>query len=301
VTKWSHVKSQSAFTLAAMDLGDVGIWWSGSWRMEDDASVNVAAEMEELGYSVLWSSGGFEPGLSKHFERLLEATSRVKVASGIQSVWTAEPDDVSEAVADLEAKYPGRFVLGLGASHGVVVGDYRRPYGRVVSYLDGLDEKGVVTKDQRVLAALGPRMLALAGNRSSGAHPYFIPVEHTARARETLGAGPLLAPEVTVVLEKDPTRARELARSFTTGYLTLPNYTNNLRMFGFGDEDLAGGGSDRLVDAVVAWGDVETIAGRVRAHRDAGADHVCVQVVTDGRGSFPLAEYRELAPALLAG
>ncbi len=294
-------QERSAFTLAAMDLGEVGIWWSGSWRMEDDASVNVAAEMEELGYTALWSSGGFEPGLSKHFERLLAATSRVKVASGIQSVWTAAPDEISDRVAELESQYPGRFLLGLGASHGAVVGDYRRPYGRVVSYLDGLDEKGVVTKDQRVLAALGPRMLALAANRSSGAHPYFVPVEHTARARETQGAGPLLAPEVTVVLEKDPSTARELARSFTTGYLTLPNYTNNLRTFGFGDDDLAGGGSDRLVDAVVAWGDVEAIAGRVRAHRQAGADHVCVQVVSGGRESFPLGEYRELAPALLAG
>jgi probable F420-dependent oxidoreductase len=182
-----------------------------------------------------------------------------------------------------------------------MVGDYSRPYGHVVEYLDGLDEKGVVGKDQRVLAALGPRMLALAGSRSAGAHPYFVPVEHTARAREILGAGPLLAPEVTVVLETDPSRARELARSFTTRYLTLPNYTNNLRTFGFGDEDLAGGGSDRLVDAIVAWGDVETIAGRVRAHHQAGADHVCLQVVSDGRQTFPLAEYRELAPALLSG
>jgi probable F420-dependent oxidoreductase len=287
-------------TLTAMELGKVGIWWSGSWRAEDP-SVEVAAEMEELGYTALWSSGGFEPGLAKHFERLLAATSRVTVASGIVSVWTADADEVSGRVADLEAKYEGRFLLGLGASHGVMVGDYSRPYGHVVEYLDGLDEKGVVGKDQRVLAALGPRMLALAGSRSAGAHPYFVPVEHTARAREILGAGPLLAPEVTVVLETDPSRARELARSFTTRYLTLPNYTNNLRTFGFGDEDLAGGGSDRLVDAIVAWGDVETIAGRVRAHHQAGADHVCLQVVSDGRQTFPLAEYRELAPALLSG
>jgi probable F420-dependent oxidoreductase len=283
-----------------MDLGRVGIWWSGSWKVEDEP-FEVAAEMEELGYTALWSSGGFEPGLSKHFERLLAATKRVTVASGIVSVWTADAGEVSGRVAALEAAYPGRFLLGLGASHGVMVGDYRRPYGHVVEYLDALDEQGVVTKDRRVLAALGPRMLALAGSRSAGAHPYFVPVEHTVRARETLGAGPLLAPEVTVVLETDPSKARELARGFTTGYLTLPNYTNNLRTFGFGDEDLAGGGSDRLVDAIVAWGDVAAIAERVKAHHDAGADHVCLQVISDGRESFPRAVYRELAPALLDG
>jgi len=141
-------------------------------------------------------------------------------------------------------------------------------------------------------------MLRLAADRSAGAHPYFVPVEHTARARQTLGAGVLLAPEVTVVLERDPSQARALARTFMATYLALPNYTDNLRTLGFGHEDLTGGGSDRLVDAVVGWGDVDAIAGRVGAHHDAGADHVCVQVVS-GRDSFPLAEYRELAPALV--
>jgi probable F420-dependent oxidoreductase len=283
-----------------VDLGRLGVWWSGAWRVEDDSSVDVAAELERLGYTALWSSGGFEPGLSPHFEPLLASTTHMTVASGIVSIWRGEPDDVARGATDLDARYPGRFLLGLGASHAPLVESYARPYSHMASYLDALDEDGpAVAGDRRVLAALGPRMLRLARDRSAGAHPYFVPVEHTARARAELGEGPVLAPEVTVVLERDAGRAREVARTFTAGYLTLPNYTNNLRTFGFGDEDLAGGGSDRLVDAIVYWGDAETVAARVRGHFDAGADHVCVQVVSSRR-SFPLAEYRELAPALLA-
>ena len=141
-------------------------------------------------------------------------------------------------------------------------------------------------------------MLELAAARAAGAHPYFVPVEHTARARDILGPGPLLAPEVAVVLEEDPARAREIARGYTTGYLGLPNYAGNLRILGYDDDDVAGGGSDRLVDAVIAWGDAAAVAERVREHRDAGADHVCLQVVAD-YAAFPLAQYRELAAALL--
>lgn len=283
-----------------MDLGRVGVWWSGSWRVGEDASLDLAAELEDLGYGALWSSGGFEPGLSAHFGRLLGATTHLIVASGIVSIWVASPAEVAGAVADLDALYPGRFLLGLGASHAAIVEDYVRPYDRMVGYLDALDAAGpAVAKDRRVLAALGPRMLELAGERSAGAHPYFVPVEHTARARALLGEGPLLAPELTVVLEKDPATARASARAFTAGYLELPNYADNLRSLGFDDDDLTGGGSDRLVDAVVGWGDPEAIAARVREHHEAGADHVCVQVVTSSRRSFPLAEYRELAPALL--
>jgi probable F420-dependent oxidoreductase len=286
-------------TLLGVDLGPVGIWWSGSWRTGDDAAMGAATEMEDVGYTALWSSGGFDPGLSTHFEKMLAATEHVTVASGIVSVWASSPDEVSRAVADIDAAYPGRFLLGVGASHSVIVKDYSRPYSHVVEYLDALDAAGVVTKDRRILAALGPRMLELAGQRAAGAHPYFVPVEHTARARKTLGAGPLLAPEVTVVLEREASEARRLARTFTEGYLGLPNYRNNLLTLGFDEEDVAGGGSDRLVDAVVAWGDVDAIARRVRDHGDAGADHVCVQVVSTGRESFPVAEYRELASALL--
>jgi len=285
-------------TLDGVDLGTVGIWWSGPWRAGDAGTADVAGEMEDLGYTALWSSGGFDPGLSMRFERLLAATTSVAVASGIVSIWVTSPDDVSRRVADLDATYPGRFVLGLGASHAPLVEDYSRPYSHMVRYLDGLDAAGVVTKQRRVLAALGPRMLELAGTRAAGAHPYFVPVEHTARARQILGKGPLLAPEVTAVLERDPARARAVARTFTTGYLTLPNYSNNLRSLGFDEDDVEGGGSDRLVDAVVAWGDVDAVAGRVRDHHDAGADHVCVQIIGTGPDSFPLGEYRQLASAL---
>jgi probable F420-dependent oxidoreductase len=283
-----------------MDLGRLGVWWSGSWRVEEGAAIDVAAELETLGYTALWSSGGFEPGLAARFGRLLAATTHMTVASGIVNIWRAPPEEIARDVADLDARYPGRFLLGLGASHAPLVENYTRPYAHVVTYLDVLDTDGpAVARDRRVLAALGPRMLELAGARAAGAHPYFVPAEHTARARQVLGDGPLLAPEVTVVLERDPTRARALARTFTTGYLTLPNYTNNLRTLGFDDDDVAGGGSDRLVDAVVGRGDIDAIAAHVRAHYEAGADHVCVQVIA-ARESFPLAEYRELAPALLA-
>jgi probable F420-dependent oxidoreductase len=277
-----------------MELGPVGIWWSGSWTDED------AIEMEELGYGTFWSSGGFNPGLSTRFERLLAATSDVIVASGIVSIWVGEVADIAGAVAKLDTQYPGRFLLGLGASHSVAVQDYTHPYSRTVQYLDELDAHDpTVGADRRVLAALGSRMLELSAQRSLGAHPYFVPVEHTARAREILGTEPLLAPEVTVVLEPDPGAAREKARSFTTGYLTLPNYVNNLRTLGYSEDDVAGGGSDRLVDAVVAWGDVGAIARRVRDHHDAGADHVCIQVVADRGAGLPRREYTELAEELL--
>jgi probable F420-dependent oxidoreductase len=282
-----------------MDLGRVGVWWSSTWRVADDDSVDVAAELEELGYTALWSSGGFQPGLSPHFGRLLAATTRMIVLSGIVSIWSTTPDEIALAVADLDLRHPGRFVLGLGASHAPIVENYTRPYSHMVEYLDALDAAGPsVASERRILAALGPRMLRLAAERAAGAHPYFVPVEHTARARDLLGVDPLLAPEVSVVLEKDPSAARQAAGAFTAGYLSLPNYANNLRSLGFVDDDLAGGGSDRLIDAVVAWGEPDQIADHLRRHLEAGANHVCVQVLTPLE-SFPLRAYRELAPALV--
>jgi len=285
-----------------VDLGRFGVWWSGSWRDPADPERSAATELEDLGYGALWSSGRFDPGLSPHFEQqLLQSTEHVVVASGIVSIWVGAPDEVGPAVDALERQFPGRFLLGIGTSHGPIVADYSRPYSKMVAYLDALDALATpVPPERRVLAALGPRMLQLAAARSAGAHPYFVPVEHTARARSILGPRPLLAPEVAVVLESDPARARELARGYANTYLNLPNYTNNLRNFGFGGDDIGGGGSDRLIDAVIPWGDIETVASAVRAHHDAGADHVCIQVVT-GRPEFPLAEYRELAAVLLDG
>jgi probable F420-dependent oxidoreductase len=282
-----------------MELGRIGVWWSGSWRDAREPDLNVAGELESLGYGTLWSSGGFDPGLSSRFGKLLAATERVTVASGIVSVWAGAPADVGPAVADLEARFGGRFLLGLGASHGTIVSNYERPYTHVVDYLDALDVLDPpLPPARRILAALGPRMLELAAARTAGAHPYFVPVEHTARAREVLGRGPLLTPEVAVVLETDRTKALELAREYAAIYLPTPNYANNLRRFGYGDADIDGGGSDRLIEAVIPWGDADTIARRVHEHLSAGADHVCVQVVA-AFDKFPLAEYRTLAPALL--
>jgi probable F420-dependent oxidoreductase len=284
-----------------MELGRIGAWWSGSWRVSGEPGGNAAQELESLGYGALWSSGRFDPGLSPHFERLLGSTAHVAVASGIVSIWAGAPEDVGPAVGALEERFPGRFLLGIGASHAPAVENYARPYSHVVAYLDALDAQPTpVPPERRVLAALGPRMLELAAARAAGAHPYFVPLEHTVRARRTLGSGPLLAPEVAVVLETDASRARELARAYAAVYLNLPNYTNNLRTFGYGDDDIGGGGSDRLIDAVIPWGSAATIAARIREHHDAGADHVCIQVIAD-REAFPLAAYRELAAVLLGG
>ena len=283
-----------------VELGRIGVWWSGSWRDPDDPTRSVAPELESLGYGALWSSGRFDAGLAPHFEKLLASTDRTAVASGIVSIWAGAPEDVGPAVTALEDRFPGRFLLGIGTSHSVAVADYTRPYSKMVAYLDALDALATpVPPERRVLAALGQRMLELAAARAAGAHPYFVPVEHTARARGILGPGPLLAPEVAVVLETDPGRARQLARGYASTYLGLPNYTQNLRTFGFGDEDIDGGGSDRLIDAVIPWGDAATLAAALRAHHDAGADHVCIQVIA-GREAFPLDQYRELAAMLFA-
>ena len=284
-----------------MQLGKVGVWWSGSWQVDGDGPVDVAAELESLGFGAIWSTGGFEPGLRPRFGRLLSSTSRIVVASGIVSVWSTPAVEIANAFAGLEREHPGRFLLGLGASHAPVVENYSRPFSHVVGFLDDLDALSKtatsVVPSRRILAALGPKMLELAASRSAGAHPYFVPVEHTAQAREILGTGPLLAPELTVVLESEAPRAREVARTFTAGYLSLPNYANNLRSLGFAEDDVHDGGSDRLVDAVVAWGDMDAVVARIRQHLDAGADHVCIQVLSPSRG-FPLNEYRRIAEAV---
>ena len=278
-------------------MGPIGVWWNGSWGTDEVSLADVASELESLGYGALWSSGRFGPGLAPHFAALLDATDRLLVASGIVSIWATEPDELSLAVAELEERHPGRFLLGLGASHAYLVEGYERPLTRMVGFLDALD-MSPAPPPRRALAALRPRMLDLAAHRSAGAHPYFVPVEHTAVARSTMGPEPLLAPEVAVVLERDPIRARSLVREFAAPRIARPNYAENLRALGYDDDDLAGGGSDRLLDALVPWGDLAAVAARVHEHLDAGADHVCVQVVSD-QSSFPLAAYRELAPALL--
>jgi probable F420-dependent oxidoreductase len=264
-------------------VGRYGVWSIGL-RTEDPARrselVDAAAELEELGFGAIWLGGNTTV---QHAVPVVEATSHITVATGIQSIWQHEATDTAVRFAELEATHPGRFLLGLGVSHAKLAEQYRRPYGAMVAYLDALDAAGVPA-DRRVLAALGPRMLRLARDRAAGSHPYLVTPEHTAEAREALGEGPLLAPELKVILETDPDRARSAARAHLAFYLTLPNYTNTFLRLGFAESDLGGGGSDRLIDAVYAWGEDDRIRARVDAFHAAGADHVALQVIDEGPG-----------------
>jgi probable F420-dependent oxidoreductase len=279
-------------------VGRYGIW-SVELRSEDQDRRGeldeAAAELEDLGYGALWLGGN---STADHAAPLLGATRRIVVGTSIQSVWQQDAETTAAGYTEVEAAHPGRFVLGLGVSHGPLVKDYRRPYGAMTAYLDELDTAGVPA-DRRVLAALGPKMLGLSRDRAAGAIPYLVTPEHTARAREILGDRPLLAPEFKVVLESDPARARETARAYLSHYLELPNYTGNFLRLGFTEDDIADGGSDRLVDAVFAWGDESRIRERVTAFHEAGADHVALQVVTaDTGGALPREEWRALASLL---
>jgi probable F420-dependent oxidoreductase len=292
-----------------MNLGKVGIWTFAFDATPWPRAVEVLAEVEELGYGALWVPEVVAKDALVHSALLLSASERIVIATGIASIWARGPLAMSQAHKTITEAHPDRFLLGVGVSHQPVVegyhgSDYSKPYSKMREYLDAMDQATYfaappTTEPQRVLAALGPRMLGLAATRANGAHPYFVPVEHTAFARSLLGDGSLLCPEQAVALTTDANEARSLARTHMRMYLGLPNYTNNLRRFGYGDEDFADGGSDRLFDAIVAWGDVDAIAARVKAHHDAGADHVCIQVLGDSPAHLPLAEWRELAPALV--
>jgi probable F420-dependent oxidoreductase len=281
-------------------LGPIGIW-SRELRFGDPAEANeLAAELEELGVGAVWIPDVGGPVLDE-VERLLRATRRLTVATGILNVWMHDAAEVAAHHRRIEAEYPGRFLLGLGISHGPIVdadepGRYRRPLATMHSYLDALDQGWA---GPRVLAALGPKMLELARERSLGAHPYLVPAEHTAAAREALGPDRILAPELTVVLERDMHRARELARADLELYLALPHYTNAWLRLGYEERDLEHGGSDRLVDALYACGTLERIGERLREHRDAGADHVCLRVVRAESDGFPGDEWRAIARAFI--
>ena len=286
-----------------IDLGKVGIW-SRELRYNPDpgARAAAAAEVEDLGYTAIFipDAGGDVLGQVEH---LLAATQRVSVATGVLNIWMHDPAEVASRRAGLVSRFGPRFLLGLGSSHAPLVesatlGPYTRPYSRMVEYLDALDTAPApVPPAGRMLAALGPRMLSLARDRAGAAHPYLVPPEHTAMARQELGPGAVLAPEQAVVLDADRQRGRERARAFVSDYLALPNYVQNLRRLGFADDDFRGGGSDRLVDALVARGE-DAIAARVRAHHDAGADHVCIYVFGGGDEALPLEAWRRLAPVL---
>ncbi|MET8012381.1 LLM class F420-dependent oxidoreductase [Streptomyces sp. NPDC005271] len=281
-------------------LGTIGIW-TAALRSTDPARQaevrEAAAELDELGYGAIWLGGSPAPdeaGL------LLDATSRIGVATGILSIWDHEAAYVAERFAAIDAVHDGRFVLGLGVSHSKIVDRYARPYTAMREYLTALDSAPVpVPASRRVLAALGPKMLRLAGDRAAGAHPYLVTPEFTASAREILGAEAVLAPELKVVLDTDLDRASATARDYLSFYLALPNYTNNLLRLGFEEKDFANGGSDRLISSVFALGDEEAIRRGVDAFLAAGADHVAVQVVTaDPLRALPRAEWRALAQAL---
>jgi probable F420-dependent oxidoreductase len=292
-----------------MELGRVGIWTGHLDAQPIDALPDVASELETLGFDALWipEVAGRDPFVNATL--LLGATERLVVATGIATIYGRDPVSMASVWKTLTDAFPGRFLLGLGVSHqpaveGIRRHDYGPPLTAMREYLDGMDAAPYLARPPRgepvrALAALGPKMLDLAATRAVGAHPYFVPVEHTARAREVMGPDAWLMPEQMAVLETDPSKAREVARQTMAVYLGLPNYVNNLRRLGWTDDDLGDGGSDRLVDAIVVWGDEAAVQARCAEHFAAGADHVCVQVLNGSRSHLPLDEWRRLAPALL--
>ena len=287
-----------------MELGRIGAWLGPLSLLTAAETREFAPELEELGYSAIWFGEGV--GTKECFSQaatLLAWTERAVVASGILNIYARDPMATVNGARTLADAYPGRFLLGIGVSHAPSVAtrghEYAKPIGTMNAYLDAMEAaafRGVEPAEPaaRILAALGPKMLELAAERTRGAHPYFTPPEHTAMAREVMGQSPLLAPEQAFVLETDPAGARATAREHMAYYLALDNYRRNLVRLGFRDEDLEGDASDRLVDAIVAWGDVDAVRDRVAAHLAAGADHVCVQAI----GAHPLDELRQVAPAL---
>jgi probable F420-dependent oxidoreductase len=293
----------------AQRLGRVGLWTRQLDLQPTQQVQATVAELEELGWGSLWAWEVFGREALTNAGLLLCASRRLVIGTGIANIWARDPVAMAAAQRTLTEAYPGRFVLGIGVSHAPIVDArghrYERPLERMRAYLDAMDAAPwqgppLAEEPARVLAALGPRMLALAAERSAGALTYNASPEATAWARSILGAAPLLAVEQAVVVEDDPAEARRIARGLLAFYMTLPNYLRAWERTGFGPEDLAEGGSDRMVDAVVAWGGPAAIAERVRAHLDAGADHVCLQVLGPDPDGVPMAGWRALAPTLLS-
>jgi len=291
-----------------MNIGRVGIWTFAFDLQPAQRAQEVAAEIEALGYGAIWIPEALGREAFTNSALLLAGTRRIVVATGIANIWARDAMAMAAAQKTLAEAYPNRFLLGIGVSHAPLVGMrghvYDKPLTAMRNYLDAMDSAPFMAvppsaAPQRVLAALAPRMLKLAAERANGSHPYFVPPEHTMSARTLLGPGRLLAPEQAVVLETDPSTARTVARAHMSTYLGLPNYANNLKRLGFTDDDIASGGSNRLVDAIVAWGTVDAIVKRVRDHHDAGADHVCIQVLDPDPRTVPMRQWRELAAALL--
>jgi probable F420-dependent oxidoreductase len=291
-------------------LGRVGAWtFAFDARPAEQVAIDARA-IETLGYPALWiPEGGGSRDVVGNLGWLLANTERLTVASGIANITAREPEVLQAGATLLADAYGERLVLGIGVGHEYTTERRGRawagPLGRMGAYLDAMDAAAPTwpapqVPVRRLLAALGDGMLRLSAERALGAHSYFVPVEHTARARGVLGPDPVLAVELTVVLETDPTEARRIARGWTVHYLELPNYANNWRRLGYADDEVSGPGSDRLIDAAVAWGSADDVVARVRAHLDAGADHVCVQVIADDDTDVCLPALRELAPPLLS-
>jgi probable F420-dependent oxidoreductase len=274
----------------ARRLGRFGVWRSASL-----VTPELAADIERLGFGTLWL-GSSPAGDLIQAEELLDATTTLTIATSIVNMWQDQPEDVAGSFARVQRRHPGRFLLGVGAGHREAAQQYARPYETLARYVDVL-QVGGVPRDSLVLAALGPKVLGLAKDRAAGAIPYLVPPEHTRQARAVLGPSPLLAPEHKVVLDTDPDRARALGRTTVQPHLSMVNYTGNLRRLGWTDEDLSGSGSDKLIDALVAQGSPAGIAAQLTRHLDAGADHVCLHLITEA-GTDPRPGYRALAPAL---
>jgi probable F420-dependent oxidoreductase len=289
-------------------IGRIGVWLGPIASAPAAQERAAVARIEELGYGAAWFGESLaNREAMSHAAILLGASERLFVASGIANIWARDATAAINGANTLNEAFDERFVLGLGVSHAPAVQarghDYSKPLTAMRTYLDAIERStyavpGPEHPSPIVLAALRPKMLELARDRTAGAHPYFVPPSHTSRAREILGPRPLLAPEQVVVLETDAARAREIGRRHMAVYLKLPNYVNNLRTLGYDDADFADGGSDRLVDAIVAWGGEEAIAARVREHLDAGADHVAIQAYA-GDAAASLGQLERLAPALL--
>lgn len=278
-----------------MELGRFGVWTALRAIGEDNAA-QAAALAQELGFGAFWLGGS--PRLAS-VRPLLEGADRIAVATGIVNVWQYEPAQLAREYAELAPAHAERLLVGIGIGHPEATSDYRRPLTTMRSFLDGLDGAAPpVPVQSRCLAALGPKMLDLAAQRSRGSHPYFTPVAHTRAARERLGPDALLAPELACVLETDVATARQKARAYAEMYLRLRNYTQNLLDHGFTEADIADGGSDRLIDAIVPHGTAAEIAAVAHQHLDAGADHVCLQPVGTPAGAVPRREWTELASAL---
>lgn len=287
--------------MATPAIGKVGIW-SLELRFGDKAQGSeAAAELDELGYGALWIPGGIDAGAPADVERLLAATKRTTIATGILNIWKHDPGELAAWFTALPEAQKERTLLGLGVSHGPAIGEkWGKPLSVMKQFLDGLDA-AAVPRDNLCLAALGPKMVALSAERTAGAHPYLVTPQHTAEARAILGADKLLAPEQGVILEEDPARAREVALGALENYLRLPNYRNNWLRLGFTEQEIEAV-DDRLLHAIFAIGSVEVAAERVREHLEAGADHVCIQVVAGPRGgdfATLRPQWKQLAEALL--